>query len=1425
MKRTAKILAVIITAVMLFGTLVATVFALDLSTPAASDPDLDYVNYETGVTYRFGSSGYGAETFTGSEIYHPWNVESAKGKFNTKILGSIFANRQLGILDNDKSGTNSYARIWHDPYNKISNTTTEDPDDYYDFAANPVTDSIWGPYLSLGLASEGGEYTYLKNDFLVVDFDLSADKLVTSSDELLPDGTYGTTLVDPSSVLDPDKTYDLSYGKSGFSLYRWRKNSEQHSATVSFTKVNDLWCISFNNKTLPLSQKPGEWNHITIVYELDNKIDYTYKVTTPATDENSEATVETITVTGGSYLDYSDLTAENISEKKITATTLSGSKLHMYVNGVLLSTMKVFSDSELSLITGDNLAANIECGPNDMRFSPPSREQKKSASSFALDNMVAHYYKDGYVGEVADHFAGDTAPATLGDCNDLVYNSKYHFVAPSAEYAASVTKIDDAGIAEITHYTRVVDALDVLEKGDILTLASGRNICNYSPSVPFFLIHDDLSVVKFASGSTYTIEKLNGDYLVFVGDGDQLTEDDTHGTTIVSTAFNYTSEYYINRESGNKGAAPADVSNFFYQILISSKTNTVGEGVTDGGNQYFRFWYDPTDLSTIELAEPKTKENPGNDNRLDIYFDRTSTGKLKDQKYIILNIDFMSDAYAMKGKKHTFITNDSYTVTNTDGSISTKYYAATLNKDEAGEPKKADGWIPYVKTEGEENTEIVKRLAYDKGFYIGNITFENLTGSANSGATDLKFNYDETRNQWYVYYKSNEAKRIYISNEIGEWNHYTMVIAVDNINLVNSKLYGFINGEYLNSVNLFSTDPGNNVNAYRMFISGSNQLASDYYSVGFDNGSLTYYDKAYTGSLDTLFENIGANVPNSTAIDFFNAFGSHVGGANHKMGDSTDAIASVTYTGKINDTEYAEGITADYYFEDAATVMIKPNNILTVKAGNNFVANNVYCAYKVILEEGATFALADTVLEYTTVPGENENELYVVAVTPGVHITWIGKDGTEIAATSSVAGTVPDIPVVENDVTVNNLIFDLAVVWYNGETPVTDFTTLTAGTYTITAKMEKKIIKDDGLLFNIDLAAKMLCNLYIPTSYFDEDGIEQTVTVKYVSGEDDMELGTRLKLDANGVDEKYLKYNYTTLIDYISAENVGYAMKHTLVFIFQDGERIEHTVESFSIPGYLNELLDGEYDQKTKALAVNIAHYLDEARKTSSGKYFDGYSAIWKTGEYAGLCHDISSEEFVKIIEDDAKNDTAQLANIVEGAKYYMAWSHVPFFAIAPLDSNNKVIRIDYSMHGFSNYKYDLNYWLRFDPTDKSDPTYNNATGSGLYVDTNENIRAYFMRNDMNITVQYEDKNGVIQTAHATYNMAAYIMYLTQEAATARAAANAAVGTENEVSLDAEADTLEQQLTLMKAMYAYSMASTDYMTSDPGVVYTASPAN
>ncbi len=431
-----------------------------------------------------------------------------------------------------------------------------------------------------------------------------------------------------------------------------------------------------------------------------------------------------------------------------------------------------------------------------------------------------------------------------------------------------------------------------------------------------------------------------------------------------------------------------------------------------------------------------------------------------------------------------------------------------------------------------------------------------------------------------------------------------------------------------------------------------------------------------------------------------------------------------------------------------------------------------------------------------------------------VNITWIGDDGSEIGKTHFVPGSYPAMPEMQNKVMANNLIFDLGVVWYNGNAPISDLSGLSAGDHTITARMERKVIKDDGLLFNIDLSARMLATLYIPTTYFDENGNEKTVTVKYIDANGNevslngVQGALLLDTSVNTSQTEYTKYKYSSLVDFVSAADTGYKMKHTLVFII-DGERIEHTVEAFSVSEYLNAVLDGNYDMSTKRLAVNVARYLDEAQRLSNdaGEYYSEYSAIWQSGEYKELCINTASSEFINALRADKKDETAGLSCAVKGAGYLMAWSHVPYFAITPLDDNG-VISVKYSMHGFADHMYDIEKTLPYDPADGLDPAYDNALKTGLYVDINDNIPAYFMRNDMTITVEYRDAIGDVKTVNGAYNMAAYIVSLIDKLEADPASA--------------DAEGLTAEIELMKSLYAYSMASTDYMTSDPGTVYTPS---
>ncbi len=314
-------------------------------------------------------------------------------------------------------GKNTYGKYWNDA--DENDVSTSDFLYYY-----PYRGTSWNP---VGTVSN---YYHLNNDFMVMDFDISADGYIDTATNML--------VADPSAVTAQDVAdgkYRLSY-LDGMSIDFFNihaKSDDKDSGNesrrwkIEYDDADKSWAIIYDNNKIPLSGELGAWNHITIIYEINHE--------------------------------------------KLTDT-----KAYAYVDGVYCFSMvpmtkAQFDDKAL------NAAAMFDC----IRF-----HAEKVDFSIGLDNATTHYYAKGYSGELASAFAGGSIPETLGAYNDIVYNYSYKNSAPDAPYAASV----QSGEKNKSYYT-VLEALANVGNGDTVTLSRNTRALKVKPASSFKVILGD----------------------------------------------------------------------------------------------------------------------------------------------------------------------------------------------------------------------------------------------------------------------------------------------------------------------------------------------------------------------------------------------------------------------------------------------------------------------------------------------------------------------------------------------------------------------------------------------------------------------------------------------------------------------------------------------------------------------------------------------------------------------------------------------------------------------------------------------------------------------------------------------------------------------------------------------------------------------
>lgn len=171
-------------------------------------------------------------------------------------------------------------------------------------------------------------------------------------------------------------------------------------------------------------------------------------------------------------------------------------------------------------------------------------------------------------------------------------------------------------------------------------------------------------------------------------------------------------------------------------------------------------------------------------------------------------------------------------------------------------------------TDSETEESVTKDVYYSAGE-------KRLNGdSIPSSYASLKvyIRYDEANGVWKVYKSSTYTSSSYylgtLSNELGEWNHFTYVVEVNKNKIANSVDRLYFNGELVNSSTVWTGTSSKYINAmidilpraidWQVMNINSVETPNECkYSMGIDNWNPRYYDAGYTSGdaigIDDLF--------------------------------------------------------------------------------------------------------------------------------------------------------------------------------------------------------------------------------------------------------------------------------------------------------------------------------------------------------------------------------------------------------------------------------------------------------------------------------------------------------------------------------------------------------------------------------------------
>lgn len=315
--------------------------------------------------------------------------------------GNINKYYRADVKDSVPSTTSTSSRL------TINLTSLAHAMRYSQVNKNSTLADLEGVMQSLGNYESDSNLIYNKHDYTVIDFDLCSDayldngKLAYFTDEIsnISIGIWSSTL----------NTYVI------FGYVVSDNNGDFYLSANSTYDASDI----------PLADKAGVWNHISIVV-----------VTNEASPANSYA--------------YTYLDGKHV---KTTAYDLSKAYLEWFA---LCFTGLSYAD----------VAAGLDF-------------------SIGIDNFTVNYYDD-YVKSsditlsITDYFGNSSVDTSvpLYDIDDIVYNIKYNYHSiAEGQYSAKLTPL---GSTEYKEYLFIEDALLDITNG--ATIETRKNILNYIPS-------------------------------------------------------------------------------------------------------------------------------------------------------------------------------------------------------------------------------------------------------------------------------------------------------------------------------------------------------------------------------------------------------------------------------------------------------------------------------------------------------------------------------------------------------------------------------------------------------------------------------------------------------------------------------------------------------------------------------------------------------------------------------------------------------------------------------------------------------------------------------------------------------------------------------------------------------------------------------
>ncbi len=551
--------------------------------------------------------------------------------------------------------------------------------------------------------------------------------------------------------------------------------------------------------------------------------------------------------------------------------------------------------------------------------------------SIAYDNFAVNYYSPEFLAantnSIGAMMAGDYENASIYNYDNVVYSADY--VAPNADSYVKINGVTYKGNLNAAVEANVTNG-SVIETNASISLPADVLYCTVIAT----------EGTKFYAGSDYNTEA--------VVDGDTTTY------TVLLSLHN-------NRNLLNATGHAINVYNAFndnsqgtgYGLKWQQPWNTKGddrinnEYVTVNGNGYFRLSNDVNDVVTGQGEHAQMLFKFGNH-----WSNKPSNATANTYEYMIFDFDFGTDKYVYN-----------------DG---TAYHTA----------------FSY-----EEIPEAYRDTA-DLAFIDGTVKllpqFRDKDSDSELRVGDM-YTVKGPDGKWYLSTNNSySADDILMSNEVGKFDHITWVIKPNYDDLATSKLYTYVNGQFL----CVDTVAATTKVALWGFETNGSYFAEDRYSLTFDNFAFNVYDDA---------ENKDSVDATITALNTYFSTETY----------KTDALSTIS--GIVYDADY---VSPNGFYYDGQVITSVPNTVKN-SLKNLAEGTTVYTSmnldgietsankFSVVTIGDVDFSFAGAkAFSYKVTQNAN---VYDIEFTGDVTI----KTGTTLNTYLNVEGFVPDVTEVD----------------------------------------------------------------------------------------------------------------------------------------------------------------------------------------------------------------------------------------------------------------------------------------------------------------------------------------------------------------------------------------------------------------------------